>query len=132
MRIGRRTVLLVEDEDSITVPLQAALAREGFDALDARTAAEALELAREVAPDVVLLDVMLPDGDGRDVLREIRARSRVPVLMLTARDSETDLLVGIGARGMARGPSGSLDSGGVHQRLRGRVRSRTAGGAARR
>ena len=92
---GRRTILMVEDEESITVPLAEALAREGFDTEVAGTAAEALELAGSVAPDLVLLDVMLPDGSGYDVCRELRSRSRVPIIMLTARGEETDKVVGL-------------------------------------
>src|ERR687895_2134887 len=68
---GRRTILMVQDEESITVPLAEALAREGFDTEVAGTAAEALELAGSIAPDLVLLDVMLPDGSGYDVCREL-------------------------------------------------------------
>jgi DNA-binding response OmpR family regulator len=88
-------VLLVEDEDSITVPLSEALGREGFDASVASTAAQALELAREVEPDVVLLDVMLPDGSGFDVCRELRRSSQVPIIMVTARGEEADRVVGL-------------------------------------
>ena len=93
--LGRRTVLLVEDEESIVEPLREALAREGFDASVAGTAAEALELAARLDPDVVLLDVMLPDGSGFDVCRELRGRSRVPIIMLTARGEEADRIVGL-------------------------------------
>jgi len=88
-------VLLVEDEESITTPLREALAREGFDASVASTAADALALAQELDPDVVLLDVMLPDGSGLDVCRELRRTSRVPILMLTARGEEADRIVGL-------------------------------------
>jgi two-component system response regulator RegX3 len=95
MRPGRRTILLIEDEESIIEPLAAALAREGFDAHPARSAAEALELAPSLAPDLVLLDVMLPDGSGFDVLRELRRQSGVPVVMLTARAEEADRIVGL-------------------------------------
>jgi two-component system, OmpR family, response regulator RegX3 len=95
MRPGRRTILLVEDEESIIEPLTAALAREGFDARPARSAAEALDLAPSLAPDLVLLDVMLPDGSGFDVLRELRRDSSVPVVMLTARGEEADRIVGL-------------------------------------
>ena len=95
VRVGRRTVLLVEDERSITEPLQEALAREGFDATVAPTAAEALERMRELKPDVVLLDVMLPDGSGFDVCRELRRESRVPIIMVTARGDEADRIVGL-------------------------------------
>jgi two-component system, OmpR family, response regulator RegX3 len=92
---GRRTILMVEDEESITVPLSEALAREGFDTRVAGTAGEALELASRLSPDLVLLDVMLPDGSGYDVCRELRRESRVPIIMLTARGEETDRVVGL-------------------------------------
>jgi two-component system, OmpR family, response regulator RegX3 len=92
---GRRTILMVEDEPSITEPLSEALAREGFHTEVAGTVAEALELGRRVEPDLVLLDVMLPDGSGYDVCRELRAGSRVPIIMLTARGEETDRIVGL-------------------------------------
>ena len=91
----RPRVLFVEDEASILEPFSRALAREGFEPIPARTVAEALQRAAETPPDVVLLDVMLPDGDGRDVLRELRATSDVPVIMLTARGTETDRVVGL-------------------------------------
>jgi two-component system, OmpR family, response regulator RegX3 len=95
MQLGRRTILLVEDEESITTPLVEALRREGFDAAVAATAAEALEAADNVKPDLVLLDVMLPDGSGFDVLRELRSRARFPVIMLTARGEEADRVAGL-------------------------------------
>ena len=86
---------MVEDEQSITDPLSEALVREGFDTEVAPRLAEALELAASVEPDLVLLDVMLPDGSGYDVCRELRAASRVPIIMLTARGEETDRIVGL-------------------------------------
>jgi two-component system, OmpR family, response regulator RegX3 len=92
---GRRTILMVEDELSITEPLAEALAREGFGTQVAATASEALELAARAEPDLVLLDVMLPDGSGYDVCRELRAGSSVPIIMLTARGEETDRIVGL-------------------------------------
>ncbi|HUH15908.1 MAG TPA: response regulator transcription factor [Gaiellaceae bacterium] len=95
MRPGKRTVLVVEDEESITAPLTAALAREGFDAAVAATAAEALELARSLRPDIVLLDLMLPDGSGLDVCRELRRTSSVPIIVVTARGDEADRVVGL-------------------------------------
>jgi DNA-binding response OmpR family regulator len=88
--VGRRTILLIEDEQAISEPLAAALLREGFEPVVAGTAADGMARFRSLSPDVVLLDVMLPDGDGRDLLREIRAESRTPVLMLTARGEELD------------------------------------------
>jgi two-component system response regulator RegX3 len=90
----RRTILLVEDETSITEPLAEALRSEGFDTEVAGTVAQALELARR-DPDLVLLDVMLPDGSGLDVCRELRSRSQVPIIMLTARGEESDRIVGL-------------------------------------
>ena len=91
----QRTVLLVEDETSITDPLAEALAREGFETKLARSVAESLEIASRIDPDLVLLDVMLPDGSGLDVCRELRSRSQVPIIMLTARGEEADRVVGL-------------------------------------
>jgi DNA-binding response OmpR family regulator len=92
---GATRVLVVEDEPSIVEPFVRALARNGFDPLVAFTAAEALELARTGAPNVVLLDLSLPDGDGRDVCRELRRESDIPIIMVTARGTETDRIVGL-------------------------------------
>jgi DNA-binding response OmpR family regulator len=88
-------VLLVEDELTISQPFASALARNGFEPILATTAAEALTAAREAKPDVILLDLRLPDGDGRDVCRVLRAESRVPIIMLTARGTVTDRVVGL-------------------------------------
>jgi two-component system, OmpR family, response regulator RegX3 len=88
-------VLLVEDERSISEPFSHALAREGFIASVAGTAAQAREMWETSEPDVVLLDLMLPDADGRDLARELRARSSVPIIMLTARATRTDRIVGL-------------------------------------
>ncbi len=88
-------ILLVEDEVSIAEPFARVLAREGFVPTVAGTAAEALDAFERVAPDLVLLDLALPDGDGRDVCRELRSRSDVPVIMVTARGTEIDRIVGL-------------------------------------
>ncbi|HEX3242251.1 MAG TPA: response regulator transcription factor [Solirubrobacterales bacterium] len=88
-------ILVVEDEDSISEPFAEALQRAGFEAVVTRTAAGALELAAEAEPDLVMLDLSLPDGDGRDVCRELRRRSDVPIVMLTARGTEMDRIVGL-------------------------------------
>jgi two-component system response regulator RegX3 len=85
----------VEDERSISEPFSRALAREGFEPYVAATAARALELAERLDPDLILLDLHLPDGDGREVCRTIRARSGVPIIILTARGTETDRIVGL-------------------------------------
>ena len=94
-RAAAPRVLVVEDERSIVEPFVAALQRNGFDPVVAGTAEQALALARELAPDVVLLDLSLPDGDGRDVCRELRRESDVPIIMLTARGTEIDRIVGL-------------------------------------
>jgi two-component system, OmpR family, response regulator RegX3 len=91
----RPRILFVEDELSISEPFSKALAREGFEPHVAGTAARALELAESLDPDLILLDLHLPDGDGRDVCRAIRARSGVPIIILTARGTETDRIVGL-------------------------------------
>jgi two-component system response regulator RegX3 len=92
---AQRTILLVEDEESITTPLTEALEREGFATRVARTAAEATALGRSVRPDLVLLDLMLPDGSGFDVCRELRAHSSVPIIILSARGEEADRVIGL-------------------------------------
>jgi len=89
------TILFVEDEEAISAPFARVLEREGFEAVVAATAAEGLELAERVEPDLVLLDLTLPDGDGRDVCRALRRDSDVPIVMLTARGSELDRVVGL-------------------------------------
>jgi two-component system response regulator RegX3 len=88
-------ILVVEDEASISEPFAEALRRAGFEPLVTRTAAGALELAAAADPDLVMLDLALPDGDGRDVCRELRRRSDVPIVMLTARGTEMDKIVGL-------------------------------------
>ena len=76
-RTGSDCVLLVEDEASIAEPFSHALEREGFLPTLAGSLAEARRALEDVKPDIVLLDLMLPDGDGRELARELRARSRV-------------------------------------------------------
>ncbi len=88
-------ILVVEDEESISQPFAEALRRAGFEPLVTGTAAGALELAAAEDPDLVMLDLALPDGDGRDVCRELRRRSEVPIVMLTARGTEMDKIVGL-------------------------------------
>jgi two-component system response regulator RegX3 len=90
-----RRILVIEDEESISDPLSAALRRESFEPIVAGTIAAGLEAFRATPPDLVLLDLMLPDGDGREVLRQIRAVSRTPVIVLTARGEEVDKVVGL-------------------------------------
>jgi two-component system response regulator RegX3 len=89
------TVLLVEDEDSFVEALTLGLKREGFRVQTAQDGAEALEMFDAVKPDLVLLDVMLPKISGVDVCRELRRRSTVPIIMVTAKGSEIDTVVGL-------------------------------------
>jgi len=92
---GAQTLLVVEDEDSILHPLLRALARAGFEPTSARTVKEATALIDRASYDLVLLDLGLPDGDGRDVCRHLRRTSDTPVIMLTARGAEIDRIVGL-------------------------------------
>lgn len=89
-------VLVVEDEAGISRTLDAYLRRDGFRTEIAATGTRALSLFRAAQPDLVLLDVMLPELDGFEVLKAIRRESDVPVIMLTARSEEVDRLVGLG------------------------------------
>jgi DNA-binding response OmpR family regulator len=89
------TVLLVEDEASIADPFARGLERSGFHTTIARTGAEAIALAATLDPDVVLLDLALPDLDGRDVCRLLRRDSTVPIIMITASGTVTDRVVGL-------------------------------------
>ena len=91
----RTTVLLVEDEESFVDALVVGLQREGFRVQVARDGIEAVELFDRIDPDVILLDVMLPRMSGIDVCRQIRARSQVPIIMVTAKASEIDTVVGL-------------------------------------
>ena len=85
-------LLIVEDEDSIAIPLADGLRREGFDVERVATGADALAAPE---PDLMLLDLRLPDMDGYAVAREVRSRSRVPIIMVTARGEEVDRVVGL-------------------------------------
>jgi DNA-binding response OmpR family regulator len=88
-------ILLVEDDNSIAVSLIDGLADAGYDVTHVATGSAALEAEAAQTPDVVLLDLGLPDMDGRDVCRVLRGRSRVPIIMLTARSDEFDRVLGL-------------------------------------
>jgi two-component system response regulator RegX3 len=88
-------VLIVEDEESFADPLAFLLRKEGFTAAVAGTGQDALEEFDRNGADIVLLDLMLPGMSGTDVCRALRQRSAVPVIMVTARDSEIDKVVGL-------------------------------------
>lgn len=85
-------LLIVEDEDAIAEPLAEGLRREGFDVSRVATGGEALEAPE---PDLVLLDLRLPDVDGFTVCRQLRARSNVPIIVVTAKGEEVDRVVGL-------------------------------------
>ena len=89
------TVLVVDDEESFADALTIALKREGFFVHVARDGPEALALFDAISPDLVLLDLMLPGISGLDVCRQIRARSTVPIVMVTAKNAEIDTVVGL-------------------------------------
>ena len=91
-----RRVLVVEDDRTINDALAQRLRGEGYAVVQAFDGPSAVDLAAAEEPDVVLLDVMLPGFDGHEVCRRIQASRPVPVLMLTARDEEADVLVGLG------------------------------------
>jgi two-component system response regulator RegX3 len=90
-----RTVLVVEDEEAFVAALTVGLEREGFRVQVARDGGQALDVFEAVDPDIVLLDLMLPTISGVDVCREIRRRSKVPIIMVTAKSSEVDTVVGL-------------------------------------
>lgn len=89
------TVMIVEDEESLADPLAFLLRKEGFEALVVGDGPSALAEFDRVGADIVLLDLMLPGMSGTDVCKQLRQRSNVPVIMVTARDSEIDKVVGL-------------------------------------
>ena len=89
------TVFVVEDEESFIEALEIGLKRVGFKVHVARDGAEALSMFDGVKPDIVLLDVMLPKLSGTDVCRELRKKSQVPIIMVSAKGSEIDTVVGL-------------------------------------
>lgn len=92
---GRIVVLLVEDESSYVDALSIGLAADGFVVEAAMNLTDARKLFLERRPDIVLLDIMLPDGSGTDFCKEITSTSNVPVIMVTARTEEVDIVLGL-------------------------------------
>ena len=88
-------ILLVEDEESYRDPLSYQLSKDGYEVVTAATGTQALEQYDRTGADLVLLDLMLPGLSGTEVCRELRARGNVPVIMLTAKDTEIDKVVGL-------------------------------------
>ena len=94
-RRGARRILVVEDEENILHMLRYNLSREGYDVIEARTGTEAVSEARRSRPDLIVLDLMLPELGGLEVCRIVRQEMTTPILILTAKDSETDKVVGL-------------------------------------
>lgn len=92
---GRPVILIVEDEESYQDALKIGLSVEGFVVVGATNIAEARQLLVTAKPDLVLLDVMLPDGSGIDYCRELHDTTRIPVIMVTGRSSEVDVVLGL-------------------------------------
>ena len=127
-----RTIVVVEDEPPIADAVATRLRSEGFDVTIATDGPSGVQLCDALRPDLVVLDLMLPGLDGLDVCREIQRDRPVPVLMLTARDSESDLVVGleVGADDYLTKPFSSRELvARVHALLR-RVERRPAARAA--
>ena len=95
MRPMPRTILVVDDEPTILETLAYNLERDGYAVVTAADGAQALTAFRRDAPDLIVLDLMLPELSGMEICRIIRRESQVPILMLTARDSEIDKVVGL-------------------------------------
>ncbi|MDD5509752.1 MAG: response regulator transcription factor [Dehalococcoidales bacterium] len=93
--MAERTVLIVEDDRALLDVLKFNLTKEGYHVITALDGSQALEAARQKQPDIILLDVMLPEIDGFDVCRILRQEMTTPILMLTAKDSEIDKIVGL-------------------------------------
>ena len=92
---GSAAILVVEDEETLAESIRYNLVREGYDVTVAADGREALEAARRSAPELIILDLMLPGLSGLDILRQIRAESSVPVVIVTAKDSEADKVTGL-------------------------------------
>ncbi|MFM1938007.1 MAG: hypothetical protein RLZZ320_865 [Actinomycetota bacterium] len=88
-------ILIVEDESSFSEALEYLLGKEGFSVITADNGSEAIRKFDQGGIDLVLLDLMIPEVSGTEVCRQIRAKSRVPIIMLTAKDSEVDKVVGL-------------------------------------
>ena len=90
-----KKILVVDDEKPIADILQFNLKKEGYDVYCAYDGDEAVQMAEEIKPDLILLDIMLPGRDGMEVCREIRKKYEMPIIMLTAKDSEIDKVIGL-------------------------------------
>lgn len=93
--MAEKLILIVDDEKPIVDILKFNLKKEGFETIEAYDGQTGLELALTKNPDLILLDVMLPEMDGFSVCREVRAKSQVPIILLTAREEEVDKVLGL-------------------------------------
>ncbi|GMA88586.1 hypothetical protein GCM10025868_38360 [Angustibacter aerolatus] len=131
---GQRRVLVVEDEPTIAHAVATRLRAEGYHVDVAGDGPSAVEHALQDPPDAMVLDVMLPGFDGLEVCRRVQAQRPVPVLMLTARDDETDTLVGlgVGADDYMTKPFSMREPGGQGERAAASRRTGPAGWPSRR
>lgn len=123
---GKSRVLIVDDEPAILRFLTPALTAGGYDIQSAKTAAEAVRRIASDAPDIVVLDLGLPDGDGKDVIRAVRQWSKVPIIVLSARDREAEKIdsLDLGADDFVNKPFGV---GELMARMRAALRHRIEG-----
>lgn len=123
--MNRPRILVVDDEQQIQRFLRPSLSAAGYDVVPAATGADALRLAAQAAPEAVLLDLGLPDMDGKDIIARLRAWSDVPVIVLSARDRETEKIAALdlGANDYVSKPFGI---GELLARLRAVLRQRSA------
>lgn len=100
LKVRDKKILLVDDEEDILKLLETVLKKEGFQNIfKATTGLKAMEIAEKAAPDLIVLDIMLPDLDGFEVCRRLREITYVPILFLSARDENVDKLLGLGIGG---------------------------------
>lgn len=90
-----KTILVIEDDGSLSRGIAFAFEKDGYDVLAANSAGQARSIFTEQNPDIIILDIGLPDEDGMALCKEIRACSNIPIIMLTARDLETDVVSGL-------------------------------------
>src|SRR5699024_8461721 len=91
----KQKILVVDDEKPIADILKFNLEKEGYEVTCAHDGNDAIALAEEIKPDIILLDIMLPGKDGNEVCREVRKTQSMPIIMLTAKDSEIDKVIGL-------------------------------------
>ncbi len=91
----KKQILIVDDERHIREVIRFAFEKNGFDTLEANNGVQALEICRKNEPDLIILDILMPEMDGTEVCRELRRTSRVPILFLSSKDDEVDRIIGL-------------------------------------